>query len=311
MKPHIIETHGLSYSFGKRQVLHNLELRVPQGTIFGFLGPNGAGKSTTIRILLGLLPVPKGQVMVHGQDLKDHRIDVLRRTGTLIEMPTLYRHLSGYDNLEMNRRMVQAPKSRVEEVLQIVGLTQDAHRKTKEYSLGMSQRLGIALALLSDPELLILDEPTNGLDPSGIREVRELIIRLNNEHGKTIFLSSHLLSEIEKCATELAIIDRGRTLYQGSLQHLYQGAFTSNVLQLETSNNSIAYKLLADHQYELLPQEADALAVQVHDKEQVALLNRLLVDNGIGVYRLSMNTHNLEELFLNMTKGEATPSAVL
>ncbi|MCX2741533.1 ABC transporter ATP-binding protein [Pontibacter anaerobius] len=310
MKPFIIETHGLNYSFGKRQVLQNLELRVPQGAIFGFLGPNGAGKSTTIRILLGLLPVPKGQVLVHGQDLKENRIDILRRTGSLIEMPTLYRHLSGHDNLEMHRRMVQAPKARIAEVLQIVGLTQDAHRKTKEYSLGMSQRLGIALALMADPELLILDEPTNGLDPSGIREVRELLVRLNRDFGKTIFLSSHLLSEIEKCATELAIIDKGGMLYQGSLQHLYEGTFQSNVLQLETSNNAIAHKLLEDHQYQLLPQEDDVLAVQVQDKQQVARINRFLVVNGLEVFRLSTHTYNLEELFLNITKGDVAATAI-
>ncbi|PTX14930.1 ABC-2 type transport system ATP-binding protein [Pontibacter mucosus] len=305
MNPFIIETHGLSYSFGKHQVLHDLELRVPKGAIFGFLGPNGAGKSTTIRILLGLLPVPKGQVRVHGQDLTEHRIDILRRTGSLIEMPTLYRHLSGHDNLEMHRRMVQAPFSRIAEVLQIVGLTKDAHRKTKEYSLGMSQRLGIALALLSEPELLVMDEPTNGLDPSGIREVRELIVRLNRDFGKTIFLSSHLLSEIEKCATEVAIIDKGTTLYQSSLQQLYQGTFQSNVLHLETSNNTIAHKLLTDHAYQLLPQQDEALAVQVQDRQQVAKINRFLIVNGLEVYRLSTHTQNLEELFLNITNRDS------
>lgn len=301
MKPYIIQTHGLSYSFGKRQVLHNLELRVPQGTIFGFLGPNGAGKSTTIRVLLGLLPVPQGQVMLHGQDIKQHRLDILRRTGSLIEMPSLYRHLSGLDNLEMHRRMVGVPKSRITEVLEIVGLSQDANRKTKEYSLGMSQRLGIALALLADPELLILDEPTNGLDPSGIREVRELVIRLNRDMGKTIFLSSHLLSEIEKCATELAIIDNGTMLYQGSLQELHQGAFQSNVLQLETNNNTLAHKLLSDHQYRLLPPQADKLAVQVQGPSEIAKLNRLLVHNNLEVYQLHTQTQNLEELFLHIT----------
>ncbi|GHA57543.1 ABC transporter ATP-binding protein [Pontibacter akesuensis] len=309
MKKNIIETHGLSFSFGNRQVLHNLQLRVPKGAIFGFLGPNGAGKSTTIRILLGLLPVPKGQVLLHGLDLKENRIHILSRTGALIEMPTLYRHLSGYDNLEMHRRMVQAPKARIAEVLQTVGLTQDAKRKTKEYSLGMSQRLGIALALLADPELLILDEPTNGLDPSGIREIRELIIRLNRDFGKTIFLSSHLLSEIEKCATELAIIDKGATLYQGSLQNLYQSAFQTNLLQLETNNNTLAHKLLSDHQYHVLPQEADSVTVQVQHKTEVASLNRLLVENGLEVYRLSSNTQNLEELFLHITNADAAAPA--
>ncbi|MBF9254679.1 ATP-binding cassette domain-containing protein [Pontibacter sp. 172403-2] len=304
MKQNIIETHGLNYHFGKRQILQNLELRVPRGSVYGFLGPNGAGKSTTIRILLGLLPVPEGKVLVHGLELKNNRLDILRQTGALIEMPTLYRHLSGYDNLEMTRRMIGAPKKRLQEVLEITGLTADAGRKTKEYSLGMSQRLGIALALLPDPELLILDEPTNGLDPSGIREVRNLISSLNKDFGKTIFLSSHLLSEIEKTATELAIIDKGATLYQGSLKDLYAHTFQPAILQLRTSNAAIAVQILTDHQYQLLDSEHDKLVVRLAGREQAASINRLLVENGVDVYHLSTETQHLEDFFLRMTTKE-------
>ncbi|WP_242928323.1 ABC transporter ATP-binding protein [Pontibacter vulgaris] len=304
MKPNIIETKHLSYSFGQRQVLQNLSLRVPKGSIFGFLGPNGAGKSTTIRVLLGLLQVPEGQVRVHGKDLKYNRLEILQKTGALIEMPTLYRHLSGYDNLEITRRIVQAPKSRIGEVLEVVGLHHDATRKTKEYSLGMSQRLGIALALLSDPELLILDEPTNGLDPSGIREIRNLIISLNRDFGKTIFLSSHLLSEIEKTATELAIIDKGVMLYQGRMQDLYQNAFRSQVLTLSCDNTTIAAKLLSDHQYQLIAHEAETITVQLAEKKQVAAVNRLLVENGLEVYSLNPGSQSLEDLFLSITNGD-------
>jgi len=301
MKQNIIETQALDYYYGKRQILQNLELRVPKGSIYGFLGPNGAGKSTTIRILLGLLPVPEGKVLIHGLELKNNRLAILRQTGALIEMPTLYRHLSGYDNLEATRRMVGATKTRLEEVLEIVGLTADARRKTKEYSLGMSQRLGIALALLPDPELLILDEPTNGLDPSGIREVRNLIVSLNKDFGKTIFLSSHLLSEIEKTATELAIIDRGATLYQGSLKNLYDHTFQPGVLQLKTSNAMVTAKILSDHKYQVLRREEETLFVRLTGQEQAAIINRLLVEHGVEVYHLSTETQQLEDFFLHIT----------
>ena len=186
-------------------------------------GANGAGKTTTIRVLLDLFHPKRGQVSLFGKELLDHREDILGKIGALIENPSIYKHLSGRQNLEVVRKMVGGKKERIEEVLKIVRLVDNADKKAKNYSLGMCQRLGLAAALLTDPELLILDEPTNGLDPSGIIEMRELIIRLNKEHGKTIFLSSHILSEIEKLATDVAIIDQGKILYQGKLEGLKNG----------------------------------------------------------------------------------------
>ena len=208
MSTPIIQTRGLDFYFKDFKALDQVNLNVPAGSIYGFLGPNGAGKTTTIRILLDLFHPKPGQVQVFGKDLGKNRVEILGKIGALIENPSIYKHLSGRQNLEVIRKMVGVPKSRIDEVLQIVRLVDNADKRAKNYSLGMCQRLGLAAALLTDPELLILDEPTNGLDPSGIIEMRELIIRLNKEHGKTIFLSSHILSEIEKLATDVAIIDQ-------------------------------------------------------------------------------------------------------
>lgn len=220
MTSHIIETDRLSYSYGDRPVLHQVSLQVPTGSIFGFLGPNGSGKTTTIRLLLGLIHSQKHQIKLFGQDFETQRLPILGRLGALIETPTLYPHLSGWQNLEIGRLARDAKRGQVDRVIEMVGLTQDAVRKVSSYSLGMRQRLGIALALLDDPELLILDEPTNGLDPAGIREIRTLLVGLSRSHGKTIFISSHLLAEMEKMVTHVAIINAGHLLFQGSIDQL-------------------------------------------------------------------------------------------
>ncbi|RYF94725.1 MAG: ATP-binding cassette domain-containing protein, partial [Chitinophagaceae bacterium] len=204
MNPHIIETNNLDFSFGAGQkILQDLSLAVPQGSIYGFLGPNGAGKTTTIRLLLGLLKVQSGTIRLFGKDFGKNRLEVLRRIGSLIEQPSLYMHLTGKENLEVFRLSYQCNKKRIGEVLELVGLQKAAHKKAKAYSLGMKQRLAIAISLLHEPELLILDEPTNGLDPTGIIETRELIRKLNKESGKTIIVSSHMLAEVEKMATHV------------------------------------------------------------------------------------------------------------
>ena len=215
-----VETQGASYRYGSRPVLQDVSLRVPAGSIYGFLGPNGAGKSTTLRLVLGLLRPSAGRVALFGQSLDQHRRASLGRVGALIEMPSLYDHLSGHDNLEATRRLHGLPARRTAEVLAITSLSADAHRPAREYSLGMRQRLGLALALLPDPDLLVLDEPTNGLDPQGIAEMRQLILSLRNDLGKTILLSSHLLPEIERMATHVGIIQRGQLLFQGPLPEL-------------------------------------------------------------------------------------------
>jgi ABC-type multidrug transport system ATPase subunit len=197
----VINTNGLTFNFGSQTVVKELSLQVPEGSIYGFLGPNGAGKTTTIKLLLNLLQTQEGGIEIFGFDFKTHRTEILSQVGSLIEQPAIYAHLTGRENL-INRAI-------------LLHLTQAANKKAGNYSLGMKQRLGIALALLSDPKLLILDEPTNGLDPNGIIEIRELLKKLVSEHKKTVFISSHLLGEIERMATHVGIINNGQLLFQG------------------------------------------------------------------------------------------------
>ena len=201
-----ITTFRLTRRFGDLTAVADLDLQVPGGSVYGFLGPNGAGKTTTIRLLLGLIRPNAGEVRLFGQSLRDGRMTLLRRVGALVETPSLYPHLTGRENLEVTRRLLDARQEQINRALAIVKLEQDAHRRVAHYSSGMRQRLGLALALLGEPELLILDEPTNGLDPAGIREMRDLICRLPEEHGVTVFLSSHLLNEVEQVATHIGII---------------------------------------------------------------------------------------------------------
>lgn len=301
MEPLIIETHNLDFYFKDFKALSQVNLKVPEGSIFGFLGPNGAGKTTTIRILLDLFHGKAGEIRLFGKDYGKHREEILKRVGALIENPSIYKHLTGRQNLEVIRRMVNAPKSRVEEVLKIVRLLENADKKAKNYSLGMCQRLGLAGALLTDPDLLILDEPTNGLDPSGIIEMRELIIRLNKEHGKTIFLSSHILSEIEKLATDVAIIDQGQILYQGKLEGLQSEGHLLE-LRIELKQVDHASQVLKSLNYTISEQNGRSLSLPIEAKTEVAAINKALVDAGIEVYGLQTSAETLESIFLNITK---------
>ena len=217
---YIIETKKLTKKFGSKRVVNHVDLKVKRGEIYGFLGPNGAGKTTTIRMLLGLARPTKGSIHIFGKDIKKEKLSILKKVGSLVEYPSYYGHLTAYENLEAVRILLDVPKSRIDEVLSIVRLTKDAKRPVKGFSLGMKQRLGIATALLGNPELLILDEPTNGLDPSGIIEIRELIKSMPKEHGITIVLSSHLLSEIDQMATQVGIISKGQMIFQDSISKL-------------------------------------------------------------------------------------------
>ncbi len=310
MKEPLISTHQLSCRYGSLEILKDLHLKIPQGSIYGFLGPNGAGKTTTIRLLLGLIKPSAGIIRLFGQELERHRVQVLQRVGALIETPSLYKHLSGRDNLEVMRRMLGLKKSRVDEVLGIVRLRQVAHRPVKQYSLGMCQRLGIALDLLSDPEVLILDEPTNGLDPSGIREMRELLKELNQEHGKTIFLSSHLLSEIEKTVTHVGILHQGQLRFQGRVQELQKATQRARTVEVEVGNVLLAKEIILSLGHAVETLDTHRLRVAVQEKEEAAALNQFLVEGGVAVYNLSFTAQSLEEVFLSITEAPALdPSA--
>ena len=300
MEKNIIETTALSYAYEKKPVLKDLGLKVPQGSIYGFLGPNGAGKTTTIRLLLGLLEAPAGKISLFGEDICKNPLSIYSRTGSLIETPSLYGHLSGYENLELCRRLTGAPKERIETVLNTVEMLKHAHTKTKKYSLGMKQRLGLALALLHSPELLILDEPTNGLDPSGIIEMRKLITFLNRECGKTIFLSSHMLSEIEQLATHTGIIHQGELKFQGTIQELRQQS--RGQLRIETNNPKRAAVLLKEKSIEVGMVNGRYLELPVSDQCQIAELNSYLISEGLDIYALGIQEQKLENIFLHLNK---------
>jgi ABC-type multidrug transport system ATPase subunit len=236
-----IETRQLTRTFGSRVAVNALDLRVPRGCIFGFLGPNGAGKTTTIRLLLGLLTPTSGDVVLNGERFTRDRRDLLRHVGALVEAPSLYPHLTGEENLNVTRRLLDLPASRVHEVLDLFDLASDARRPVRAYSTGMRQLLGLALAWLGDPTLLVLDEPTSSLDPVATRKLRALLRRLTAERGVTIFLSSHVLSEVEQIVDWLGIIHKGRLLFQGELSSLKdanRGSLEDIFLQLVESNES-------------------------------------------------------------------------
>jgi ABC-2 type transport system ATP-binding protein len=215
-----IETSQLTRVFGSRVAVDHLNLQVPRGSIFGFLGPNGAGKTTTIRLLLGLTQPTNGEVRLHGEKFSRERHNMLRDVGALVESPSLYSHLTGEENLEVTRRLLNAPRSRIGEVLDQFELAKDAKRLVRTYSSGMRQLLGLALAWLGKPSLLVLDEPTNSLDPTATRKLRTLLRRLATDEGATIFLSSHILTEVEQVVDRLGIIHRGRLLFQGDFTAL-------------------------------------------------------------------------------------------
>ncbi len=295
-----IETIHLTRRFGKRTVVSDLNLAVLRGSIYGFLGPNGAGKTTTIRMLLGLIRADAGEVRVLGQSLQEHRLALLRRIGALVETPSLYPHLTGYENLEVIRRMLDVKPTHIERALQIVNLIADARRLVREYSLGMKQRLGIALALLADPELLILDEPTNGLDPAGIREMRALLRNLAVQQNLTIFLSSHLLNEVEQVATHIGVIQEGQLRYQGSLADLQ--AHRQEMVNLKVDRTEEAAQLLQQAGWAAqLAEDPLRLSVPASHHQEAAQINRLLVETGMQVFHLSLEQSTLEEMFLQLT----------
>jgi ABC-type multidrug transport system ATPase subunit len=301
MQPSIIETRQLYFAFQKSQkILDDLNLQIPAGSIYGFLGPNGAGKTTSLRLILGLLKKQEGDITLFGKHLQANRIDILRRIGSLIEQPSLYLHLTGKENLEIFRLTYQCDKKRIDEVLQMVQLQHAAHKKVKSYSLGMKQRLAIAIALLHDPEVLILDEPTNGLDPSGIIETRELIKQLNREWGKTILVSSHLLAEVEKMATHVGIIHKGKLLFQGSLQQLQQLQSKQSAVEIEVNDIARAQQVLQE-QFPVKQVNGSLLLVNYESRERSALLNKLLVQEGVEVYQMAVKQNDLENLFIQIT----------
>lgn len=295
-----IETKNLTHVFSEKEIaLNNISIQVPESSIYGFLGPNGAGKTTTLRLILGLLKKQQGEISIFGKPFEKERISILKRVGSLIESPSLYGHLTATENLQVLQKVYQCPKERIAEVLTLVGLSDTGKKKAARFSLGMKQRLSIAIALLNDPSLLILDEPTNGLDPNGIIEMRELLRKLNQEKKLTILISSHLLSEIEKLVTHVGIINKGTVMFQGTLPELISRQKQTSFSSIETSDNEKALRIIRDQQ--LSAGIADGkIALPLLPKEQIAALNRQLLQSGLEVYELTTTRNDLETIFMDL-----------
>ncbi len=300
----IIETHDLCKQYGGALRVAHLDLKVPEGCVYGFLGPNGAGKSTTLKMILGLVHPTAGSIQVLGQEMKAaNRLPVLRQVGSLIESPSYYGHLTGEENLRIVQTLRGLPEKNIQEALQIVRLDGQRGKKVAHYSLGMKQRLGLAAALLGYPKLLILDEPTNGLDPAGIQEMRELICGLPGRFGMTVVVSSHLLSEIDQMASQVAIIREGELVFQDSLAALH--GRSRHHLALRTTDNGAARRLLKEQS---IPwqEEAGYLILPILPDEKAARLTRRMGEQGLGVLRLEERQKTLEEIFLELTGKAAS-----
>lgn len=298
-----IEIENLTFSFSEKEiVLDNINLQVPQGAIYGFLGSNGAGKTTTLRLILGLLEKQQGSIKVFGKDFKQNRVEILKNIGSLIESPSLYSHLSARENLNLLQVIYQCPKSRIQEVLELVNLTDTGKKKVGSFSLGMKQRLAIAVALLHSPQLLILDEPTNGLDPNGIIEIRELLKKLNEEHNISIIISSHLLSEIEKLVTHIGIISKGNLIFEGKLEELHSKQKSSSIISFKTNDlNKTAEIFKANNIISTIVDEE--IQILIVDNEMVSHLNKQLVNSNINVYQISEQKDDLESIFIKLTQN--------
>lgn len=296
----IIETKNLSFSFRKQAVLNKINIEVPDGAIYGYLGKNGAGKSTTIRLLLGLLKPPKESIYLFGKEFNGNRTEILSQVGNLIESPSYYANLTTYENLNYLSILLKCGKERIEEVIDLVNLRNARNKKVKQFSTGMKQRLGIAMAILHQPNLIILDEPLNGLDPEGVHDMRELILNLQKQ-GKTIFLSSHILSEIEKVCTHIGIIDKGDLIYQGKTESLL--ATVKRKVQIRVNDAAKANELINRNATTSEIDSNGMLAVEIESDEKHNELIQLLAKNSIDLYAIKPMDTDLESVFLSLTNN--------
>ncbi|WP_139957671.1 ATP-binding cassette domain-containing protein [Flavicella sediminum] len=301
MKEFAIQTEDLSFSYSKKhKILNKVNINVPKGSIYGFLGPNGAGKSTTMQLLTGVLVSEKDDISIFGKEIKSQMPEMFHKMGALVESPSLYMHLSAIDNLRCVTTLKSIDESKIYEVLELVGLLENGNQKVKKFSLGMKQRLAIAMTLLGDPELLLLDEPVNGLDPTGMTEVRELLVNLNKEKGITIFISSHLLDEIQKMCTYIGIIHKGEIQFEGTMEELASRNTDCTVL-LEIGESEKHASIL-EEAYEVLRQESEnQFKISLSSKEDIPEVTKFLIQNNIPVYQLRIE-EGLENWFLTLTK---------
>lgn len=298
---YIIQTSNLDFQYSKnKKILNNLSINVPKGSIYGFLGPNGAGKSTTMRLLTGIIPDDSNSIFLFEKPIESQIPNIFEKVGALVESPALYLHLSGYDNVKYIALLRQVPLSKIDEVLELVDLTAHKKQKAKQYSLGMKQRLAIAMALLSEPELLFLDEPVNGLDPNGIVEIRKLLVKINKEKGVTIFVSSHLLSEIEKMCTHIGIISKGTLKYEGTMEDLSRKFETCKIqITLDDAEN---WKEKLSFKYaNVVLDEQNKITMNLSHTYEIPDFAKQIIQEGARIYEIKI-LEGLEEWFMNLTE---------
>ena len=300
----VIQVKNISKDFREVKAVDNLSFSVEAGQVYGFLGQNGAGKSTTIRMLLTLIRPTSGEIEIFGMNLFRHRKEILRQVGAIIERPDLYKYLSALENLRIFAAMsgVNIAETKLKEQLEKVGLAERIHSKVKTYSQGMKQRLGIAVALVHDPQLIILDEPTNGLDPQGIADIRNLILHLSKDLGKTLLISSHLLSEMELIADSMLIIDKGKKIIEGKVNELFDPAET--VVELKTTDDDLAYQKMqqSDVKKYLAEKRIDCITLKLH-RNEIPVVIKEIVQMNIDVISF-YSKHSLEDYFLSLTTGQ-------
>lgn len=298
----IVKTKSLCKEYGGVYRVKDMDLNIREGEVYGFLGPNGAGKSTTMKMLLNLVKPTSGHIEIFGREFNEaNRIELLKNIGSLIESPSYYGHLTGMENMRVVQKLLDLPDKNIKEAVHVVRMENQMDKKVKNYSLGMKQRLGIAMAIARFPKLLILDEPTNGLDPAGIEEVRELIKSLPQRYGMTVMISSHLLSEMDKMATAIGIINHGRLIFQDSMDCLR--AQSKKYIAIRTQNNREVERLLESYN----PSYKDKfLLIENLSDDKTAEIVKYLVQNGINIFRIEQHQKTLEEIFLELTGKEIT-----
>jgi ABC-2 type transport system ATP-binding protein len=300
MAEYIIQTENLNFQYSKdKKVLDGISINIPKGSIYGFLGPNGAGKSTTMRLLTGIIPEQGDAIKLFNQPLKEQLPLVFYKIGSLVESPALYLHLSGLDNLRYIAKLRNISEEKIKETLELVNLIKDGNRKAKQYSLGMKQRLAIAMALLSEPELLMLDEPVNGLDPNGIIDIRKLLIKINKEKGVTIFVSSHLLSEIEKMCTHVGIINKGKLRFEGTIEELSKKASFCKV-QITIDDADKWLKELQENFNNVTAVSINQITLEIGDKKLIPEFIKNLIAKNASLYEVKI-LDGLEEWFMTIT----------
>lgn len=305
MEKVVLEIKNVSKSFGRTKIIDNLTFSVNSGEIFGFLGPNGAGKTTTMKMVLGLIPFSDGDICINGYSIKKDFEKAMQNVGGIVENPDLYEYMTGYENLKLVARIYKVDKKRIDEIVDIVGLKEKIKLKVKKYSLGMKQRMSAALALIRNPKLLVLDEPTNGLDPVAIHELRDLLKDLAHNRGVCVFVSSHLLSEVELMCDRVGILDKGRLIKIEDLKNIIEIKDKNDneaIYKIITNDNKRAKDILVNNGYSV-KDEKEALEVSIK-KDKIDLLINIMLSNGITVYEFSIKKATLEEEYLNVTGGK-------